>query len=128
MPDSIENEYQVEAKERWPEQYAESNRKLARLTEVEQQVLFAKGPAIAERIAEQFEAGLGSDSAVVQNLIAEHYEWICNFWTPNQAAHAGLADMYVADARFAANYETLAAGFAEFMRLAMRDYAFENLG
>jgi hypothetical protein len=128
MADFIENDYQVEAKERWPEQFAESNRKLSRLTKAEQQQIFNEGPAIASRIAQQFEAGSASDSAAVQALIAEHYRWICNFWTPNQEAYAALGDMYVADERFAANYESLAVGLSEFMRRSMRDYAFANLG
>jgi hypothetical protein len=41
------------------------------------------------------------------------------FYTCDYAIHRGLADMYVADPRFTANYDKRAAGLAVFVRDAI---------
>ena len=127
MVEHLENPYATEAAERWPEAYAESNRRLARLSSDEQRAVFEQGGFISQRLAEEFLAGENIESDAVQTIIGEHYRWITNFWTPNQAAYRGLGEMYVADPRFAANYESLATGLADFMRQAMSHYAFAQL-
>lgn len=128
MVEQIENPYGAEAAERWPDAYAESNRRLSRLSADEQRAVFELGRNITERLAIEFQAGKSFDSDDVQSLVAEHYSWITNFWTPNQQAYRGLGEMYVADERFAANYESLAVGLADFMRQAMNHFAFARLG
>jgi len=42
------------------------------------------------------------------------------FYPCSRAMHAALAEMYTADARFAAHYEERAAGLAAFMADAIR--------
>lgn len=120
--------YVQEAQERWPEQYAESNRRLARLDADEQRALFARGDEIAVALAAALSAGSAIDAPGVQALIAQHYDWICAFWTPSRDAYIGLGEMYVADERFKARYEEIATGLAEFLREAMTAYATANLG
>ena len=46
--------------------------------------------------------------------------------TPSKGYLTGLGEMYVADPRFAANYDTYAAGTAAFVRDAMAVYAERN--
>ncbi|MEN9753238.1 MAG: hypothetical protein RL670_929 [Actinomycetota bacterium] len=128
MADLTDNPHAKEAAARWPEQYAESNRRLAKLSKDEQQRIFDAHGIIASKLADEFNSGSAVDSSQVQELIGEHYRWICNFWTPGQAAYVGLGEMYVADERFAANYDKFATGLADFMRQAMRQYAFAQLG
>lgn len=49
------------------------------------------------------------------------------FWTDySPEAHAGLADMYVADERFAAYYDRRVRGGAAFLREAIRHWAGKN--
>jgi hypothetical protein len=128
MSDIIENQHAAEAQERWPDQFAESNRRLAKLTKDEQQRIFDAHSVIAQALAAAKTSGFAVDSAEVQELIGQHYRWICNFWTPTGSAYVGLGDMYVADERFAANYNKFAVGLADFMRLAMHHYAGAQLG
>ncbi|MGV9836233.1 MerR family transcriptional regulator [Nocardia niigatensis] len=71
-------------------------------------------------------AGLPVDSHEVQEIVQRHYEWLAA--TPTGAAinaqyFNGLGDMYVADPRFAKNYDKHGQGTAEYVRDAMRVYA-----
>jgi hypothetical protein len=66
--------------------------------------------------------GGGPMSREVQTLIAQHYQNLRHFYEPNLELYRGLANMYVDDARFAANYEKYSEGLAVFMRDAMLFY------
>lgn len=124
---SLAKPYAEEAQQRWPEHYAESQKRVARLTKAQQQELAERENRITTELAALMNAGEGPDGERVQSLIAEHYRWICEFWTPNRDAYVGLGEMYVTDERFKARYEQFATGLAEFLRNAMRSYAFANL-
>ncbi|MEJ1154376.1 MerR family transcriptional regulator [Microbacterium marmarense] len=74
------------------------------------------------------EAGMKPESNEAQSLAERHVEWLRG--TPGAPADTkayvlGLADMYVADDRFAANYATASGGAAgaEFVRDALHVYA-----
>ncbi|WP_175414058.1 MerR family transcriptional regulator [Agrococcus sp. SGAir0287] len=68
-------------------------------------------------------AGLPVDGAEVQALVARHWRWIAASWQrePEVEAFVGLADLYVADERFAAAYGGPEA--AEYAADAMRAFA-----
>ena len=116
-----------EAQQRWPDQYAESQRRLKRISKEEQRELFDRGGQVTAAIGAQFTEGAAADSSQVQGLIGMHYAWIAAFWTPSRVAYIALGNMYVDDARFAANYESIAPGLAVFMRDAMTVWAEANL-
>ena len=122
-----EDPYAQEAQERWPDNYAESQRRLKKLSKEQQQAIFDRGNQNHIDLAELFKAGLTADEDEVQQGIAGHYSWICEFWTPNKDAYINLGEMYVADPRFAANYDKFAPGLAVFMRDAMKVWANANL-
>lgn len=119
--------YAPEAAERWPEQFAESQRRLARLTREQQAELADVENSITQRASMLMQSGEVADSTAMQSLVAEHYRWVCAYWTPTQDAYIGLGDMYVSDERFKARYERVATGLAEYLRDAMRQFAFANL-
>jgi DNA-binding transcriptional MerR regulator len=81
------------------------------------------GPALAGMIAE----GRPSDDPVVQQTIAGHYRWICNFWTPNRDSYPGLGQLYVDSPEFRAQFDAIDPRLAEFFRDAMTAYAQANL-
>lgn len=122
-----DNPYADEAQERWPDNYAESQRRLKKLTKEQQQAVFEQGNQNHIDLAELFKAGLTADEDEVQAVIAKHYKWICEFWTPNKDSYIGLGEMYVSDPRFTATYGKFAPGMAVFMRDAMRVWANANL-
>ncbi len=85
-------------------------------------VLEASGKLTVE-IAGAMKTGINPKSEEVQKLIAKHYDGLRAFYEPNLEIYRGLANMYVADERFKANYEKVAPGLAKFMHDAMLVYA-----
>ena len=122
-----QDQYAEEASERWPDKYAESQRRLGKLTDTEKRELFARTEENHQLLAKLFTSGQAANSEEVQQAIASHYGWVSAFWTPDRAAYIGLGEMYVSDPRFAANYDKYASGLAVFMRDAMAVWANENL-
>jgi hypothetical protein len=52
-----------------------------------------------------------------------HRKWLSFFWPEySKEAHAGLAEMYVADERFTAYYDQHKEGAARFLRDAIVSY------
>ncbi len=75
------------------------------------------------------ESGVAADSPIALGVARRHVEWLTGMpGTPSGAQRrayvTGLADMYVADPRFGANYATSAGGSvgAEFVRDALHAY------
>jgi DNA-binding transcriptional MerR regulator len=62
-----------------------------------------------------------------QAVTASHYRWVCEFWTPDAEAFAGLGDLYVDSPDFKARYDAVRPGLAEYVRDAMAVYAVEKL-
>lgn len=119
------DEYTSEASQRWPDQYAESNRRVRNMSREQWQAIKQEGDAVTRGLA----ALMGSDpaGAEVQALVARHYAWVAQFWTPNAEAYLGLGRMYVEDTRFRANYDKYRVGLADFLCAAIEIYAQKNL-
>lgn len=116
-------QYDDEARERWPEQFEESRRHTAGMTDEDVARMQREVTAAMIRMAEFLAAGTPVDDAAVQHEIDTHYQGMVRFWTPNRTAYRCLGQMYVDDERFKANYEAIAPGLAEYQRDAMAVYA-----
>ena len=77
----------------------------------------AEREALIREIAAAMPSGVKSDQ--VQQLVKRHYEQLRVFYEPTLAIYRGLAEIYVLDDRFFANYEAIAPGLAQFMHDAM---------
>lgn len=67
-----------------------------------------------------------ADSAQVQAVVARHYDWLKQFWTPNRESYIGLGLGYTEpewQARFAPYHPDL----AEFLATAMKVFADQEL-
>lgn len=117
-----EAKYAAEAKERWghTDAYRQSQQRYNKLTDAEKQKIGKAGQDLLREIASHMSEDPKSE--VVQTLIARHYEGLRTFYDPNTQIYRGLAEMYVADPRFAAFYENFAPGLAQFMRDAMIEF------
>ncbi|MCX4096622.1 MerR family transcriptional regulator [Nocardia sp. alder85J] len=119
--------YRDEVIERWGSAaYEQGDRWWRSLSAAERQRHGQQHADIAADYGRARAAGLAPDSAEVQAIVARHYDWIVAGWQgrrPTAAAFTGLGDMYVADPRFAANYDEHGPGTAEFVRAAMTAYA-----
>ncbi len=101
-------QHEREVRERWGESaWKRSADRRAHLSDEE---LRADGQCsldVNRALREAAEAGLDPQSDAFQALVSEHYEWVTLQWgnvKPDPTAYAGLAEMYVADDRFAATY------------------------
>jgi MerR family transcriptional regulator, thiopeptide resistance regulator len=73
-----------------------------------------------ERLAELLSSGAAAESEAAMDAAEQHRRHITRwFYDCTSEMHVGLAEMYVADARFKARYEAIAPGLAEFVRSAV---------
>lgn len=119
--------YEAEARERWPEEAASSERFTATLSPADVERMQRETTAQIVRMAELREAGVPVDAPPVQEEIDALHASISRMWTPNAEAFAALGRMYVDDDRFRATYDRVAPGVAEYFRDAMAVYAGERL-
>ena len=124
---SSENPYASEAEQRWPDNFAQSQARMAKLSPTERGDVIEAGNQITRELAQAFNGEMAADSPDVQELIDRHYLWVCNFWTPQRDSYIGLGQMYVDDPRFTAHYNEFAVGLAPFIRDAILRYATLNL-
>ena len=91
-----------------------SEEKYEEFTRLEQEVL--------ETLAAAYETG-DPAGGLAQKAADLHKQWLTFTWpTYSKEAHAGLAQMYVDDERFAAYYDKAHPGAAEFLRDAVYIY------
>ncbi len=119
---SVANPYEAEAKERWgnTDAYKTSVARTSKYTaedwvkqQAEQQVVIdlfiaamnASLPAVSEEAMAAAEA---------HRMLIDKWFYPCNF-----EMHSGLAEMYVADERFAKHYNGQAAGLAQYVHDAI---------
>jgi len=108
--DAIVDESNAKLKGLTKEQYNESERLRLLLEETLTAAFKTNDPA--------------GDSA--QKACDIHRQWLCVFYPKySKEYHKGLAEMYVADERFKANYDKLAPGCTEFLRDAINIYCGE---
>jgi DNA-binding transcriptional MerR regulator len=122
-----QNPYAYEAEQRWPDNFAESQKRMGKLSPQQRGDVIEAGNEITRQLAALFKSEAAADSPEVQEQIDRHYNWVCNFWTPQRESYIGLGEMYVADARFIAHYNEFAVGLAPFIRDAILHYAALNL-
>jgi hypothetical protein len=107
-------QYKQEVEERWgKEAYARSDSWWRGMGESERESWKARAEKLTlDWVAAAKAADIAPDSAVAQDLARRHVEWLRGIPGTPTAEHAGdtdayvrgLAEMYVADERFAANY------------------------
>jgi len=82
---------------------------------------------IAKNIAALMTGGHKVESAEIQHWIGKHYDYVCQFWTPNRIAYKSLALTYTMDPAFKATYEAYELGLASFIQQAINVWADQNL-
>ncbi|MGM1018942.1 MAG: MerR family transcriptional regulator [Actinomycetota bacterium] len=126
--------YRDEVEERWGKKaYADSDRWWRGMSEEERAAWQQRVSELSADWIAAAESGIDPASAEAQELARRHVEWLMSVpGTPaadpegDVAGYVrGLADMYVADPRFAANYATAQGGSrgAEFVRDALHIHA-----
>jgi DNA-binding transcriptional MerR regulator len=115
--------YEEEAKARWgntPE-FAESQKRTKRYTKDDWKQIRADMDAITQAFAEAMASGERPGDAAAMDVAERHRQHIDRWFYPcSYRIHVGLGEMYVADPRFAANYEKHGAGLAAYICEAIR--------
>ncbi|CRK54350.1 MerR family transcriptional regulator [Rhodococcus sp. RD6.2] len=140
MFDGFEHtQYKDEVEQRWgTKAYADGNRWWTSMDDAQRRDWKADVARLSQDWIAAAESGVAPDSAHAQDLARRHVQWLSSVpGTPAWSGHStgstpghsrapvreyvlGLADMYVDDERFAANYGGRAG--AEFVRDALRTY------
>jgi hypothetical protein len=109
------------------ERYSQIQGVNASYTEAQQEQYKAQHDAIAKAIADQKRKGAQFNDIDVQALIADHYAFAKQFWTPNKDAYKSLALTYVLDPAFKETYESFEPGLASYIKSAIEIWADQNL-
>lgn len=122
-----EEQYGKEIREKYGDETVDSsNAKLMGLSQEDYEAMVKAGEEIFSLLEKAYDTGdPASDTA--QELAAKHKEWLMYSWGEySPEAHAGLAEMYVADERFTAYYDKAVKGGTEFLRDAIAIYTGKN--
>jgi DNA-binding transcriptional MerR regulator len=114
--------YEAEAREKWGEtaELKESVRRTKRYGKPEWDAIKSEAAAIYARFAELMREGAAPGDARVRGVVEAHRAHIDRWFYPvSRAMHVGLAEMYVADPRFTANFDKVAPGLAVYLRDAI---------
>ena len=126
--------YKDEVEERWGKKaYADSDRWWRIKSKAEQEQWMQRQKQLATDWIDAATRGIPSDSDEAQALAERHADWLGGIpgtpgggtGAPDKEYYVGLAEMYVADDRFAANYGGTEG--ATFVRDTMKVYAEKHL-
>ncbi|MGP3954052.1 MerR family transcriptional regulator [Streptomyces sp. 7N604] len=115
--------HEADARERWPEQWEQSQRAIAGMTAEDMEQWQREVTAQMIRMAEFMVTGTPVADPAVQAEVDAHYQGVCQFWTPCAAAYKGLGQTYVDDPQFRTNFDRITDGLAVYQRDAMAVYA-----
>lgn len=114
-------EYQDEARQRWGDtpQWAESTARTAGWSAADWEQIKAETDALNQLLGAALRAGVSPDSAQAGELAEEHRASVEKFYPCTHAMQVVLAQMYTNDERFAASYEDVETGLAQWLRAAI---------
>jgi MerR family transcriptional regulator, thiopeptide resistance regulator len=117
------SQYEEEAQQRWggtPE-LAECARKTSAYTKADWEAIGAEGAEINDAFVAALDAGLSPRDLPAMDAAERHRQHISRwFYACSFEVHVGLGEMYVADPRFAANFEPIRSGLAQYVCDAIR--------
>lgn len=111
-----------EAERRWggTEQYAESQRRVARYTKDDWKRMQAEVASWGERYVALMAEGEDPSGERAMDMAEEHRQHISKwFYECSYDIHRGLGEMYVSDERFKEFYDSMRPGLAEHLRDAI---------
>ena len=116
-------QYEGEVQEKWgqTEAYAQSRRRTSSYGKEDWLRIKAEGAAIEACFAAALRDGVPAESERAMDVAEEHRQHISRwFYDCPPDMHAGLGRMYVEDERFAAHYEEIAPGLAQYVSTAVQ--------
>ncbi len=116
-----EEKYGEEIRQKYGEEIVdESNRKMMNMSEEDYRKMTALSEMLQQKLAEAVRSGADYQGDAGREIALLHKEWLSYTWTQySPEAHRGLSEIYVADDRFAAYYDKIAEGGAQFIHDAI---------
>lgn len=123
LVDDNEQQYGSEIRSKYGDALVDqSNAKLMKMSEEQYQEFTRLEQQVLARLTDAVKTGNPSGDAAQQTADL-HRQWLGYTWPSySKEAHRGLAEMYVADERFAAYYDKAHPGAAQFLRDAIVAY------
>ena len=115
-------EYAEEAEQRWgdTEAWKQSQRRTAAYTKEDWIAIKAEADASIAGFAEAIRAGEPANGTVAMDLAEAHREHISRwFYDCSYDMHRGLAELYISDPRYIAEYDKIEPGFSGYVHDAM---------
>ncbi len=102
-----------------------SKKYLAGLPAGKQTHFMSELAAIESELVNRMRDGALAEAEELEPLLERHRAWVGTMWGRPcaPAAYASLADLYLSHPDFSARYEALAAGFTDYLTMAMKAYA-----
>ena len=116
------DEHAEEARQRWggTDAYRQSAQRTATYSKDDWARIKAEAAGNVDAFAAAFDDGVAASEPRAMDLAEAHRRHISQwFYDCSFEVHRGLGDMYVADPRFAANYDGTRAGLAQYIRDAI---------
>ncbi|MGV9826928.1 MerR family transcriptional regulator [Gordonia sp. NPDC003429] len=124
-----QSQYETEVRTRWgDEAWERGAERRAAMTDEQRKADDKESLDVNAALRTAAEGGEDPNGARFQRLVADHHRWVTAHWggrEPDHEAYTGLAELYVADPRFAAAYG--GADNAEIICEAIRIWAGANL-
>ena len=120
--DKVGGEWAAEAEERWgdTDAWRESRRRAATYTKEDWIEMKAQSDVALRAYADAMAAGVAATSEQAMGLAEDNRRFISRwFYDCSHAMQRNLAEMYIADDRFRATYETVAPGLAQYVHDAI---------
>ena len=120
--DKVGGEWADEARQRWgdTDAFRESQSRTTRYTKQDWQRLKAEADEELRAFADALRSGTPATGETAMDLAEAHRRYICTwFYDCGYDVHRGLAEMYLADDRFRANYDNVAPGLAQYVHDAI---------
>ncbi|WP_342599355.1 MerR family transcriptional regulator [Psychrobacillus sp. FSL H8-0483] len=123
LVDNNEDKYGKEIREKYGEDAVnKSNAKVRGMSEAQYEEVTNLEQQVLDNLKAAMKTGDPSGD-IAQKTAGLHRQWLSFHWDQySKEAHAGLAEMYVADERFTAYYDKIQPGAAEFLRDAILIY------
>ena len=123
MVDDNEEQYDQEIREKYGDETVDkSNAKMLNMSEEQFNEFRRLEQEVLDTLAEAYQTG-DPAGELGQKTAGLHKQWLSFTWPSySKEAHAGLAQMYVDDERFAAYYDKAIPGAATFLRDAILVY------
>ena len=125
---SNQEKYGQELAEKYGEEtIRQSNAQMMGLTREAYEEMEHLGAEIQEKLEAAVKQGKAPEGQAGQEIFTLHRQWLGYTWASYQPeAHKGLGEMYTADERFTAHYDSQVSGCAAFLRDAIACFAEEG--